>query len=183
MFLIVGLGNPDKIYENTYHNIGFMVVDKLCQNGGFKFSKSACQASLCEFFLNDQKVLVAKPKTYMNLSGNSVMSFKNKFKLKNENILVVVDDIDLPLGTFRFKTSGSGGTHNGMRSIVRIIGSDFPRIRIGIGKPQNQQDLADYVLSKIDKNSKEIIEKVIDEVVEIILDKIEEANVWFFASN
>jgi len=121
--------------------------------------------------------LVAKPKTYMNLSGNSVMSFKNKFKLKNENILVVVDDIDLPLGTFRFKTSGSGGTHNGMRSIVRTIGSDFPRIRIGIGKPQNQQDLADYVLSKIDKNSKEIIEKVIDEVVEIILDKIEEANV------
>ncbi|MDD4816134.1 MAG: aminoacyl-tRNA hydrolase [Clostridia bacterium] len=177
MFLIVGLGNPDKIYQNTYHNIGFMVVDKLCQKGGFKFSKSACKASVCEFFLNDQKVMVAKPKTYMNLSGNSVMSFKNKYKLKNENILVVVDDIDLPLGSFRFKSSGSGGTHNGMRSIVRTIGSDFPRIRIGIGKPKDNQDLANYVLSKIDEKTHEILEKVIDEVVEIILDKVEEANV------
>lgn len=105
------------------------------------------------------------------------MSFKNKFKLKNENILVVVDDIDLPLGTYRYKTSGSGGTHNGMRSIVKTVGSDFARIRIGIGNPQNTQDLANYVLSKIDKNSKEIIDNIIDEVVEIILDKIEEANV------
>lgn len=176
MFLVVGLGNPEKKYENTYHNIGFMVVDRLCQKGGFKFDKIQGKASVCTFYLNDKKVLVAKPKTYMNLSGSSVASLKNKYKLKNNQILVVNDDIDLPLGVYRYKASGSGGTHNGLRNIVQIIGSDFARVRVGIGKPENQ-NLADYVLSEIDKEKKQILNEVIEEVVEFILDKIEESDV------
>lgn len=176
MFLVVGLGNPDKCYENTYHNIGFMVVSKLCEKGGFKFSKSGCKSSLCEFYVNNTKVLVAKPKTYMNLSGSAVASLKNKYHIRNNNILVVSDDIDLPVGTYRYKVSGSGGTHNGLRNIVQICGSDFARIRIGIGRPKEGQDLADFVLSKIDKQTMEIFDKVIEEVCDIILSKIEESN-------
>lgn len=174
MILVLGLGNPEKRYDNTYHNIGFMVMDRLAKKCEFKFSKTYCQASVGEFYLNDKKILVGKPKTYMNLSGASAQSFKNKFKLKNHNIFVVVDDIDLPVGTYRFKTGGSGGTHNGMRSIVHNIGSDFPRIRIGIGKPENNQDLADFVLSKIKGENADILGKVIDEVVDFLLDKLEE---------
>lgn len=176
MILVVGLGNPEKRYYETYHNLGFMVMDKLAKKCEFKFAKSYCQSSVGEFYLNNTKVLVAKPKTYMNLSGSAVQSFKNKFKLKNENIFVVVDDIDLPLGHYRFKTGGSGGTHNGMRNIVANIGSDFPRIRIGIGKPEDNSDLADYVLSKPSGEKKEILEEVVNEVVEFLLDKFEEAN-------
>ena len=174
MKLLIGLGNPEKRYDNTYHNIGFMVMDKLAKKCEFKFSKTYCHASVGEFYLNDTKILVAKPKTYMNLSGASAQSFKNKFKLKNPDIFVVVDDIDLPIGTYRFKTGGSGGTHNGMRNIVQNIGNDFPRLRIGIGRPENGQDLADYVLSKIKGENAEILEKVIDEVAEFILDKLDE---------
>ena len=174
MFLVVGLGNPEKKYFKTYHNIGFMVMDRLCEKGGFKFTKSECMANTCEFFLNNKKVVVGKPRTYMNLSGNSLASFKNKYKLKGEQILVVADDIDLPLGTYRFRENGSGGTHNGLRSIARTIGQDFKRIRIGIGRPENI-DLADFVLSNIDKKTQEILDKTIDDVVERILDEIEKS--------
>lgn len=175
MFLIIGLGNPEKQYDGTYHNIGFMVADCLAKKCSFKFSKSYCQASVGEFYLNNTKVLVAKPKTYMNLSGNCAQSFKNKFKLKNSQIFVVVDDVDLPIGSYRYKDGGSGGTHNGMRNIVQNIGADFPRIRIGIGKSENM-DLADYVLSKIKGENLDIINSVVDEVAEIILDKVENSN-------
>lgn len=174
MFLIVGLGNPEKQYQLTYHNIGFMVADKLAERCCFNFNKTECQALCGVFYFDDKKVIVAKPNTYMNLSGNSVKAFKNKYQLKNSQILVINDDIDLPIGTYRYKNGGSGGTHNGLRNIVMNIGSDFPRIRIGIGKPENLL-LGDYVLSKIKGEKLEIIDKVMEEVVEIILDKIEDS--------
>ena len=108
----------------------------------------------------------------MNLSGASVQSFKNKFKLKNNQILVVVDDIDLPKGTFRYREAGSAGTHNGMRSIVQNIGTDFKRVRIGIKPEQKPLDLADYVLSNMDEQSREIIDEVIDLSADYILNHI-----------
>lgn len=173
MFLVVGLGNPEKKYFNTYHNIGFLTVDKLAEKLGVKFSKTYSKASVAEGVLNGEKVILAKPKTYMNLSGASVQSFKNKFKLKNNQILVVVDDIDLPKGTFRYREAGSAGTHNGMRSIVQNIGSDFKRVRIGIKPEIKPLDLADYVLSDMDKETMAILDSVIDAAANYILEHIE----------
>ena len=171
MFLIVGLGNPEKKYNNTYHNIGFMALDFLAQKLGFEFNKKQCKAITAEGFYNGEKLVLAKPQTYMNLSGQSVLAFKAKHKIPNNKILVVVDDCDLPLGSYRFKMGGSGGTHNGMRNIVFSVGSDFPRMRIGIGKPE--VDIKDYVLSEISKDNKEIISCVIQEAADIILSKVQ----------
>jgi len=175
IFLIVGLGNPDKKYFNTYHNIGFKAVDLLCEKFGVKFNKTQCLANVCFFVFNNKTILVAKPKTYMNLSGNSLASFKNKYKLKNNQILVIADDIDIPAGKFRYKSQGSGGTHNGLRNIVSLIGNDFHRIRIGIGKNKLAgQDLADYVLSEIDNDTNKILNEIFDEVVDFIINKLSE---------
>ena len=172
MFIIVGLGNPEKKYFNTYHNIGFLTADKIASKLGAKFSKSYSKASVAEVNLDGEKVIIAKPKTYMNLSGASVLSFKNKFKLKNNQILVIVDDMDLPKGTFRYREAGSAGTHNGMRSIVQNVGTDFKRVRIGIKPEEKPVDLADYVLSDIDKTSREVIDKVIEASADYIIEHI-----------
>ncbi len=175
MYLVVGLGNPEKKYFNTYHNIGFLTVDKLAEMLGAKFSKTYSMASVAETNYEGKKIILAKPNTYMNLSGNSVLSFKNKFKLKNSEIIVVVDDIDLPKGTFRYREAGSAGTHNGMRSIVQNIGTDFKRVRIGIKPDEKPYDLADYVLSNIDEESKVVIDEVIVASAEYILKLIKGA--------
>lgn len=172
IFLIVGLGNPDKKYSNTYHNIGFMTVDLLCEKINAKTEKKQCFADVKSFKKNDKKIIVAKPLTYMNLSGNSLIAFKKKHKFSNDQILVIADDIDLPVGKFRFRQSGSGGTHNGLKSIVNAIGNDFQRIRIGIGKPEDETMLADYVLDKIPENKKQVFLSVTQQVVEFILKNI-----------
>ena len=112
---------------------------------------------------------MAKPLTYMNLSGEAIVSLKNKYKIENEDIYIVCDDIDLPVGTFRYREKGSAGTHNGLRNIIQLLGDEnFKRIRIGIGRDENM-DLADYVLSKISKENKEKINNVIDESINFFL--------------
>lgn len=167
MKLVVGLGNPEKKYDGTYHNLGFMTVDKFALENDIEFNKKGCKSVFGEGEIDGESVIVAKPLTYMNLSGEAVLAFKSKYKLQNKDILVVVDDIDLPLGTYRYKTGGSGGTHNGMRNIVSMIGTDFPRLRIGIGKPENIP-LIDFVLQKIRGKNLEILEEVTDELTDII---------------
>lgn len=164
MNIVVGLGNPDDKYKNTYHNIGFDVVDALAKKLGISFDKNKFKALVGEGTLNGEKLLVVKPQTYMNLSGESVVMLKNKFK--DARILVVVDDIDLPKGNIRYREHGSAGTHNGLRSIVSYIGEDFERIKVGIGRDITM-DLADYVLSKYDKNVfAPIIDKAVNEICE-----------------
>lgn len=164
MNIVVGLGNPDDKYKNTYHNIGFDVVDALAKKLGISFDKNKFKALIGEGSLNGEKILIVKPQTYMNLSGESVVMLKNKFK--DARILVVVDDIDLPKGNIRYREHGSAGTHNGLRSIVSYIGEDFERIKVGIGRDISM-DLADYVLSKYDKNVFEpIINKAVNEICE-----------------
>lgn len=149
MKLIVGLGNPDKKYEKTYHNIGFLCVDALAASLGLSFSKKYGNAKIAEGHYNGEKIILAKPQTYMNLSGESVLKIKNKFKLEDENILTILDDIDLPVGVVRYRQSGSAGTHNGLRNIIKLLGTnEIPRLRIGIGRNE-KMDLADFVLSKI----------------------------------
>ena len=143
---------PKKKYDGTYHNMGFFVVDKFAQKFGAEFDK--------------------KKQTYMNLSGNAVLEIKKKYNIKNPDILVVVDDIDLPVGSFRFKNGGSGGTHNGMRNIVAQIGADFPRIRVGIGKPDDGTPLVDFVLAKPSAEKQKIFAELADVLVEIIAEKL-----------
>jgi len=162
MYLIAGLGNIGKQYENTYHNCGFMVLDRLAKNFNLEFKKGECLARTCEYYNNGNKFLLAKPQTYMNLSGESVKRLIKKYKIDFCNILIVYDDIDLSLGQIRAKLSGSGGTHNGMRNIIdNLVTEDFKRIRIGIGKSEFL-DLKDYVTSKITADNFKILNKGLD---------------------
>ncbi|MGI5841744.1 MAG: aminoacyl-tRNA hydrolase [Christensenellales bacterium] len=170
MILIVGLGNPGKQYEKTYHNIGFLTLDALAKALGGEFTKSYGDASVCEVFYAGTKIILAKPQTYMNLSGRSVLNIKNKFKIENENILVVLDDIDLPVGKTRFRKEGSAGTHNGLRDITQCLGTTtFNRMRIGIGRDE-RMPLDAYVLSKISDENMPLIQKAILESVDYIID-------------
>ena len=162
MVIVVGLGNPDEKYQHTYHNIGFDVVDALAEKLGISFDKKKYKALVGEGMFNGQKIMLAKPQTYMNLSGECVVMLKEKFR--DARIFVVVDDIDLPKGNIRYRQHGSAGTHNGLRSIVSYIGEDFERLKVGIGRDISM-DLADYVLSKYDETVfKPIIAKAVDEI-------------------
>lgn len=171
--LIVGLGNPDKKYQNTYHNVGFSVVDKLIDKLGVTLKEDACKSKYVAFYKNSKRVIIAKPMTYMNLSGEAVVALASKFNVPSNEIVVVYDDIDLPVGEIRVRKSGSAGTHNGMRNIVNLLNTtDFPRVRIGIGKPVPPMQLVDYVLSHIAGENKDKLEKSFDKVAELLVDFI-----------
>ena len=184
--LIVGLGNPDKKYFDTYHNVGFCFIDKLSSKLDVKIKKKECKSLTGEAFIEKEeteiniktgkietklvkeKIILAKPQTYMNLSGEAVMELTKKYKIKPEEVLVVLDDIDLDLGTYRFRENGSGGTHNGLRNIVQLMKTtNIKRIRIGIGRDE-KLDLADYVLSKISKQNKEKINDAMDRAIDFL---------------
>lgn len=165
MKLIVGLGNPDKKYSNTFHNLGFMCVDSLAKKLGIEFSKEKCRALLAETKIGNEKVILAKPQTYMNLSGESVRELLSFYKIGVKDLLVMYDDYDLPKGAIRIRESGSAGTHNGMRNIIKEIGdTNFARIRVGFKQLQNEYviPLIDYVLSGIKQEEKELFDKSID---------------------
>ncbi|MDE7454850.1 MAG: aminoacyl-tRNA hydrolase [Clostridia bacterium] len=162
MYLIVGLGNPEKKYFNTFHNVGFMCVDSLANALGVEFSKVECKSVTAHARVNGQKVIIAKPVTYMNLSGEAVVELTNKYKIEKGNLIVVYDDVDIPLGNLRIRKDGSAGTHNGMRNIVQLLGTtNFPRIRIGIGK-DTPMKLMDYVLSQVSETDHETLDTAID---------------------
>ncbi len=157
MFVIFGLGNPEKKYENTYHNTGFNAVDFFAKKNDFEFTKEKYNGKVATGVFKGEKVMLVKPQTYMNLSGECVRQLVNALKLPLENILVVYDDIDLPVGTLRLRKSGSAGTHNGMRNIVEQLSStQFSRLRLGIGKSENVP-LVNYVLSKYSEENKKIL--------------------------
>lgn len=163
MYLIVGLGNPEKEYANTRHNMGFNVIDILSKKLNIKLDKLKFKALYGQGKLNDEKVLLVKPQTYMNLSGEAIIAIKNFYKISNENTVVIYDDIDLPIGEIRIKKHGSSGTHNGMKSVIQNLGTEeFPRIRIGIGKPEEKENLINYVIKKMPKEEKEKLDKSIE---------------------
>ena len=148
MKLIVGLGNIGEEYSKTNHNAGFMIVDKLAEKCGFTFKNRGCEADYAEYNLNGEKFIIAKPRTYMNESGKSVKSFMKKFDISLDDVIIISDDIDTPPGKIRVRKSGSAGTHNGLKSVIVETGStEFKRLRVGIGKQNEHQDLADFVLS------------------------------------
>ena len=157
MYLIVGLGNPDKQYEKTFHNMGFISVGDAAEILGAKFKKKECEASVAEAHVNGEKVILARPLTYMNNSGRAVKQLMAKYKIPPENLLVIYDDYDLPKGKIRIRASGSAGTHNGMRSIIGETGiKDFPRIRVGIRDEEVNVPIINYVLSEVRKDDYEL---------------------------
>lgn len=162
MKIIVGLGNPEGKYNKTYHNIGFSVVDMFATKNGLKFTKNKCRSVLAM----GEDFILAKPQTYMNLSGDAVYELKKYFKVSLKDILIVLDDIDMPKGKIRFRSLGSAGTHNGLRDIVAKVG-ETPRLRVGVGRDATM-DLADYVLSTIDPRSQEILNVSYSNACELI---------------
>jgi peptidyl-tRNA hydrolase, PTH1 family len=181
MKLIVGLGNPGREYEKTRHNAGFITVDGLKNDLKFpEFSyNSKFNGELSEGSFNNEKILILKPSTFMNKSGESVRLVKDFFKIETNDIFVVYDDIDLPLGSFRIRLNGSAGTHKGMKSIVSMLKSEnFPRFRIGIetrGKSASiNQNIESFVLEPFKKSEIEILDKVLDFVVKAIKTAIQD---------
>lgn len=161
MYVIVGLGNPGKKYENTRHNIGFIAVDYIAEKLNIKINKIKHKALIGEGIILGEKVLLVKPQTYMNLSGQSVRQIVEYYKVDLDKLIVIYDDIDIETGKIRIRKKGSAGTHNGMRSIIYDLQSeDFPRIRIGIGKNQGRE-LGDYVLGGFFKEEKDLMENAV----------------------
>ncbi len=157
MYLIVGLGNPEKKYEKTFHNMGYIAVGDAAEALGVKFKKKECEAQVAEAFVGGDRVILARPLTYMNNSGRAVKQLMSKYKISPENLLVIYDDYDLPKGKVRIRASGSAGTHNGMRSIIGETGlSNFPRIRLGIRDEEVNIPIINYVLSEIRKEDYEL---------------------------
>ena len=165
--LVIGLGNPGKKYEDTVHNMGFMTIDVLLDKIGAKLDKKGCEAEYCAQYIGGEKHIIAKPQTFMNLSGVSVKMLVNSNKISLANTLIIYDDIDLPLGNVRVRKEGSGGSHNGMKNIIAECASTaIPRIRIGVGDERGNRDLKDYVLSKVGKQKHDILDKVFDKVAD-----------------
>ncbi|NLL55884.1 MAG: aminoacyl-tRNA hydrolase [Clostridiales bacterium] len=165
--LIVGLGNPTSQYQNTLHNLGFMALDALAKRLGKKINKAECQSLTAVKSIKGEKIILAKPYTYMNLSGIAVKSLMAKYKQSADDLIVIYDDIDIPKFAIRTREKGSSGTHNGMKNIIEHINTtDFKRIRIGIG--QNDIDLVSYVLSKINEEDKKIYNKNLDSLAMLI---------------
>ena len=166
-WLLVCLGNPGKEYANTRHNIGFLAADALEKRTGVKFNKLKYRALTGEVTLGGQRVLVVKPQTYMNLSGEAVKLAGGFYKIPPERILVLYDDVSLPLGKLRIRASGSAGGHNGIKNIIAHLGTDaFPRIKVGVGAPQQEDGLVDWVIGSFTASER----KVVDAAIERALD-------------
>lgn len=179
MFVIVGLGNPGNKYEGTRHNVGFHSVDLIGTTHKISINKLKHKALYGEGRIGTEKVLLVKPQTFMNLSGESVIDIVNYYKVPKEKVIVIYDDIDLDVGKLRIRKLGSAGSHNGMKSIIyHMQVEEFPRVRIGIGRPE-KQNLADYVLGRVSAEEetlvKEAIEKSAEAATTIITEGIERA--------
>ncbi len=174
MYIIVGLGNPGRKYQGTRHNVGFDAIDYIAEQHGIRVGKLKHQALLGEGRIAGQRVLLVKPQTYMNLSGQAVSSLLRYYKLNRDQLFVIYDDIDLPLGALRIRQKGSAGTHNGMRNIIYLLRrDDFPRFRIGIGK-SDKIALRDFVLTRYQKDEVAPMEAAIARCERAIVSAIDE---------
>ncbi len=155
MYLIVGLGNPETDYANTRHNMGFQVINKLAKEYGFDIARTKFNSKYEKAMIEGQKVILVKPQTFMNASGEAVIEFVNFYKIELDKIIIIYDDVDIEPGKIRIRKSGSPGTHNGMKSVVHFLNSeDFPRIRVGIGKPDENTDMIEHVIGAIPEEEK-----------------------------
>lgn len=166
MYIIAGLGNPGKQYEHTRHNVGFDTLDKLADKYQISIDTRKHKAVCGQGYIEGQKVILVKPQTYMNLSGESLREIIDFYKLNPaEDLIVIYDDISLDPGQLRIRGKGSAGGHNGIKSIIAHLGSEFPRVKVGIGEKPAHFDLADYVLSHFQKADRELVEDAMDRAV------------------
>lgn len=169
LVIIAGLGNPGRKYENTRHNIGFKTIDYLSAKYGIDVTRLKHKALTGDGIINGERVILVKPQTFMNLSGESINEIVEWYKLPLKNLIVIYDDADLPAGIIRIRPKGSSGTHNGMKSIIYHLQSDeFPRIRIGIGSAPEEWDLADYVLGNFSQDEIVTIAKSVERAAEAV---------------
>ncbi|MEE1243860.1 aminoacyl-tRNA hydrolase [Frisingicoccus sp.] len=180
MYLIAGLGNPTKTYEGTRHNVGFDMIDVLGNKFGIDVTTKKHKALVGRGIIEGMRVILAKPQTYMNLSGESIREIADFYKIEPENIIIIYDDISLDVGRLRIRKKGSAGGHNGIKNIIAHLGTqEFPRIKVGIGEKPEGWDLADYVLSKYSKEEQKALDEasegVIGAVKLIVMDDIDGA--------
>lgn len=170
MFIIVGLGNPTKEYENTRHNVGYDVIDAIADKYNISVTERKNRAFCGKGIIEGQKVILAKPQTYMNLSGESVRGLVDYYKVDEETeLLIIFDDISLDVGQLRIRKKGSAGGHNGIKSIIQHLGSNvFQRIKVGVGEKPKEYDLADYVLGHFSKAEREIMEDGYKNAIEAV---------------
>ncbi len=168
MFLLVGLGNPGSEYAGTRHNVGFMAVDEIVRRYAFNYFKEKFKGLVATGEVDGEKVALLKPSTYMNLSGESVLSACSFYKIKPSQIIVFQDDMDLPVGKVKVKTGGSPGGHNGIKSIDAHIGVDYTRVRIGVGRPVRREDVVNWVLTSFDSESRQQIDHVLSQIAEYL---------------
>lgn len=180
MYLIAGLGNPTKTYEGTRHNVGFDMIDVLGNKFGIDVTTKKHKALVGRGIIEGMRVILAKPQTYMNLSGESIREIADFYKIEPENIIIIYDDISLDVGRLRIRKKGSAGGHNGIKNIIAHLGTqEFPRIKVGIGEKPEGWNLADYVLSKYSKEEQKALDEasegVIGAVKLIVMDDIDGA--------
>ena len=171
MYLIVGLGNPEPEYSKTRHNMGFDVINKLSEKYNIDIKKEKFDGIYGNGTIENQKVILLKPQTYMNLSGESIIQYANFYKVDPEEILIIYDDIDIETGTIKIRKKGGAWTHNGMKSVVNELNTvDFPRIRVGTGSKEKVNNLIDYVISKVSEEEYERLEEGIEKAVEAVIE-------------
>ena len=175
MYLIAGLGNPTREYEKTRHNVGFEAIDILADKAGTTVTEKKHKALYGKGYIGGQKVILAKPQTYMNLSGESIREIADFYKIEPENIIILCDDINLSEGQLRIRLKGSAGGHNGLKNIISHLGTqEFPRIRIGVGEKPRGRDLADYVLGRFPKEQQAVMEEAYRDAADAACMMIEE---------
>ena len=173
MYLIVGLGNPENEYAKTRHNMGFNVINKIAQKYKINVTSKKYEGLFWMGEIEGEKVILLKPQTFMNDSGKCVIKYKNFYKIPDEKCLIIYDDIDLEKATIRIRKKGSPSSHNGMKSVTEYLGTqNFPRVRVGIGKPEYKDDLINYVIGKISKEEQELLEEGVEKAKEAVIEII-----------
>lgn len=173
MYLIVGLGNPEKDYGNTRHNMGFNVINKLAKQYKIEVTKNKFKGLYGIGIIEGEKVILLKPQTFMNLSGQSIQEIIQFYKIEKEQLIIIYDDIDIEAGIIKIRKAGGPGTHNGMKSVVKELNTqNLKRIRIGIGMPKQKEDLIEYVLGAIPEEEKEDLDKGADSAKEAVIEII-----------
>ena len=175
MYLIAGLGNPGKQYEGSRHNAGFSSVDILADKLGISINENKHKGLCGKGIIGGEKVILLKPQTYMNLSGESLRAASDFYKIEPENIIVIYDDIDLAVGHLRVRVKGSAGGHNGIKSIIAHLGTqEFPRVRVGVGAKPDRMDLADYVLGRFSQIERPVMEEAFETAAQAAIAIVEE---------
>lgn len=173
MYLIVGLGNPEEEYSNTRHNMGFDTINKIAKQYNIEVNKNKFKGLCGSGIIENKKVILLKPQTYMNLSGESIKETMDFYKIQQENLIIIYDDIDLEAGIIKIRKKGGPGTHNGMKSVISNIKTqEYARVRVGIGKPERKEQLIEYVIGKIPDKDQKILDEATTKSKEALIEII-----------